>query len=350
MTPTRKLTRRRIIAGLVGSMALGLLTVQAKAKVVAPPLPYRYRSGIFGGFIADSYALAPVPRPQPFRGWLEAAYRQQHPETLAGALARHRAQLESFTDLQEKLALQKATAAWLHQTIKALIPRFSLERGFEFANAVAYGERQCLLQSVLIAGLLQEVGLEAGVVMVWKNPEGKVSNLGHAVTLLRLADGRDLLVDASDPTPFMRHQGLYLWDSAAQDYRFVEPQYAPDATILGYVRKGDGLPLRPRDTRPLEVAFLRSQFDFYRGERAPEGFMGPSTPQGLAASVRFLERATRQQPRNPLAVYVLGHVYRKQGRLEEARTQYQRGYQLYRKQGLIPEGPRAAYAWATAPG
>ena len=349
MTHARKFSRRSALTALLGGLAWGFAPRAKAADPSDPSLAYRYRSANFGGFVADSYVLAPEPKPRPFRDWLEDAYREQHPETLNQALARHRAQLQTFTDLREKAALERATAAWLHKTVKTLIPKFSLERGYEFASAVRHGERQCLLQSVLIAGLLQEAGLDAGVVMVWQNQEGKISNLGHAVALLRLSEGKDLLVDASDPTPFMRHRGLYLWDLAARDYRFVEACYAPDDTILGYARKGDGGRLAPRQTRPLDVAFLHSQFDFYRGERAPGGLLGPSTPTGLAASARFLERAARQQPRNPLAVYALGHVYRKQNRLEAARAQYRRGHRLYLRQGFLPDGPREALAWAGTP-
>ncbi|WP_018465988.1 tetratricopeptide repeat protein [Calidithermus timidus] len=338
------LSRRQALKGLLGG---AVLWAAGNAQQATFP-QYPYHSSAFGRFLEDSYALAPAPKPKPFRGWLEAAYQAHDHEHLEQALTHRRARLEATRDPRKRAALEEATAIWLHRVVKTLIPRFSLERGFEFFNAVRFGERQCLLQSVLIAGLLQGVGLEAGVVMVWKNPEGKESNLGHAVALLRGSDGQDRLVDASDPTPFMRHPGLYLWDRGARDYRFVEAHFGALGAIRGYTRMADGKPLPLGLAQPLDVAFLRSQFDYYRGERAPGGFIGPSTPAGLEASARFLERATARQPRNPLAVYGLGYVYRKQGRLEAARKQFQMAYQLYLAQGHVPSGPQEAQRWAEA--
>jgi len=67
--------------------------------------------------------------------------------------------------------------------------------------------------------------------MVWKNPEGRESNLGHAVAVLRLK-GRDYLVDPSEPEPFARHQGLFRLAEGA--YRFAEPLYGPDGGIQAY--------------------------------------------------------------------------------------------------------------------
>ncbi|RIH82860.1 Tetratricopeptide repeat protein [Meiothermus luteus] len=340
----RRFSRRRVLQGLLGGL---VLWSPARARPAGFP-QYPYRSIVFGRFLDDSYALAPTPGPKPFREWLEAAYQARYQESLRQALAQRRARLEATPDPRKRAALEEATAAWLHRAVKALIPRFSLERGFEFFNAVRFGERQCLLQSVLIAGLLQEAGLEAGVAMVWKNPLGQESNLGHAVALLRGSDGQDRLVDASDPTPFMRHPGLYLWDASARDYRFVEVSFGPEGVVRGYTRLADGRPLPLGQARPLDTAFLRSQFDYYRGERAPGGFIGPSTPAGLEASARFLERAIVRQPRNPLAVYGLGYVYRKQGRLEAARKQFQRAYRLYLAQGHVPPGPQEAQRWAEA--
>ncbi|MCS7058475.1 MAG: hypothetical protein NZL94_06305 [Meiothermus sp.] len=335
-------SRRQVLKGLLGGAALW-----ATGRAQRPLFPqYPYRSAAFGRFLEDSYAL--IPAPKPFRSWLEAAYQAHYHEPLEEALDHRRTRIETTRNPRERVVLEEATAVWLHRTVKALIPRFSLERGFEFSNAVRFGERQCLLQSVLIAGLLQEAGLEAGVVMVWRNPEGKESNLGHAVVLLRGSDGQDRLVDASDPTPFARHPGLYLWDRSAHDYRFVEAHFSAEGVTHGYTRLADGKPLPLDLAQPLDVAFLRSQFDYYRGERAPGGFIGPSTPEGLEASARFLERAMARQPRNPLAVYGLGYVYRKQGRLEPARKQFRMAYQLYLAQGYVPPGPQEAQRWAGA--
>lgn len=333
---SRGITRRRVLQGLVGGLVFSALV---KAEAVSWPA-YAYRSAAFSRFLEDSYALAPALTP-PFRAWLETRYQQRFGVPLPVALRERRVLLQrGGADAARK------TALWLHRTVKAVIPRFSLERGFEFFNAVRLGERQCLLQSVLIAGLLQEVGLEAGVVMVWRNPQGQESNLGHATALLRLPDGAQVLVDASEPTPFTPHQGLYLWDALDRSYRFVEARFDDQGQVQAYTRLDNGRPLPFAQAFPMDVAFLRSQFSYYRGERAPGGFLGPSTPEGLATSARFLEQAVQLQPKNPLAVYVLGHVYRKQGRLEAAKQQFRQGYQLYQAQGHLPPGPQQALAWA----
>lgn len=307
---------------------------------------YPYRSAAFDEFVADSYREVPS-QVQPFYTWWEKAYTQ-HPKvwledhkTLSGAMETRRKELADARG-GAKTQLELQTAAWLHKLVKTLIPRFSLERGFEFVHTVGLGERQCLLQSVLIAGMMQQMGLDAGVMMVWKNPQGQESNNGHAVTVLRLPDGRDVLVDASDPEPFIRHQGLFAYDPTGHGYRFVEPVYAGDF-ITGYRVRLSGERVKPSLLHPLGTNFLRSQFYYYRGERVPGGFIGPSNPKGLAASARFLEQAIYYDPQNPLPVYVLGHVYAKQGKREAARKQYLEGYRLYRAFGYVPAGPQAAY-------
>lgn len=161
--------------------------------------------------------------------------------------------------------------------------------------------------------------------------------------LVRLTDGRDLLVDASERRPKATHQGLFMTDNVADHYQFVEPEYDHNGFITAY-RTVDGRLLPARRMRPLDARFLRSQFYFYRGERAPGGFLGrPATQTGLAASARYLERAVAIRPENPLAVYVLGHVYRKQGRTDAAKGQFVRAYELYRRFGYVPVGPLAAY-------
>jgi Tfp pilus assembly protein PilF len=64
----------------------------------------------------------------------------------------------------------------------------------------------------------------------------------------------------------------------------------------------------------------------------------------LNASAKYLETAVHLDPSNPLAVYVLGLVYRKQGREAEAKAKLQEGLALYERYGFIPDGPKAAIA------
>ncbi len=334
-------------------------TVARQIPGLAPPLAldarYPYGAAAFSIFVDDSYREAGAAALAPFSRWFAEAYAKSRAKlagaenlSLQQALTERAQELRTIRDPQRKARLEIASGAWLHRLIKEVIPRFSLERGFEFALTVKYGERQCLLQSTLIAGLLQAMDINAGVYMVWKNPAGQESNNGHAVTVIRLADGRDILVDASEADPFARHQGLFVMERTAPRYRFMLASYDTDAPITAYRPAAGGRALTPREVRPLDVTFLRSQFYYYRGEQAPGGFLGrPSTAAGLAASARYLRMADLIDPQNPLAEYVLGHVYTKQGRAVPAKTQYITGYRLYAAFGHVPQGPRAAYAQVT---
>lgn len=328
-------------------LGLLLISLAATAHASAPEAAYAYAYGskAFTRLVEESYRLIPSTGRESFYAWFEGAYARHAKQGLRQSLeARRRAY--SRLRPSQKAAYERQSAIWAYRTVKALMPHFSLERGYEFAYAVRNGERQCLLQSVLIAGMLQRIGLRASAVMVWKSLHGQVSNLGHVSTLLRLSNGHDLLVDASEPEPFPEHQGLFTWDAAARDYRFLEPRFATDHEIQAYRLVGNGHEAPVSEIAPLGLRYLQSQFYYYRGERAPNGFIGPSTPQGLAASAGFLQQAVRLEPGNPLAVYVLGLVYRKQGQLEAARQQIRAGYQLYVRYGFIPDGPKAAYTWA----
>ncbi|RYG46634.1 hypothetical protein EON79_09600, partial [bacterium] len=263
-----------------------LLLLQSRPAFGQASFPYG--SPAFRTFVQDSLGK----EDKAFYRWFETSLRQK-----------------GYGGVKELMSYSKdpkEMSAKLHEAIKKAIPKFSLDRGFEFRETVSRGERQCFLQSVLLAGLMQRSGFDAGVAMVWKNDKGSTSNNGHAVPIVRTKEG-DLIVDCSDPTPFMKHQGLYISDGN-KGYRFVQPRYKGDA-ISTYLAGG------PVVARGLGLDFLRSQFDFYRGERAPGGFLAaPKTASGLAASARYLERAQKECPENALAVYVLGRVYARQGK------------------------------------
>ncbi|MER3536294.1 MAG: hypothetical protein C4301_02035 [Thermus sp.] len=277
--------------------------------------------------IRDSYReVAGAP---PFIPWFRSAFLRESRLALEAALLRWQ------KEGPVKAALE------VHRMVKRLLPHFSLERGYEFAYAASRGERQCLLQSVLIAALLEKMGFSTGVYMVYQNPEGKESNLGHAVAVLKLGK-EDLLVDASDPTPFVEHRGVFA--QAGGVYRFLKPVYSEDHAILRYVDVGRGQTLKPEEVTPLPFSFVRSQFYYYRGEQTPGGFLGPATPQGLARSEAFLRRAVALEPKNPLATYLLGLVLKKEGREEEAKALLRKALDLYGQAGYIPPGPRNASA------
>jgi len=262
----------------------------------------------------------------PFLPWWEEAFRRAFPEDVRSALNRqaHAPPLES--------------APWALRVIKRLLPRFRLEEGYEFAYAALKGERRCLLPAVLVQGMLSSMGLTSGVYTVYESPEGKRSNLGHAVAVLRLGKG-DYLMDPSEPTPFPKHRGPFV--ATPKGLRFAEPQHAPDGAIVGY-RTREGT-LTPDPVAPLSFPYLRSQFYYYRGEQAKGGvFRGPSTPEGLPRSEAMLRKAVALAPENPLAQYVLGPTLRKEGRLEEARVTLERARRLYETAGFVPPGVEAA--------
>ena len=154
----------------------------------------------------------------------------------------------------------------------------------------------------------------------------------------------------SDPKPFMTHQGLLIRDGAA--YRFVHPVYAGQR-VTGFTRADTQAQIPLSAARPLDLAYLKSQINYYRGERAPGGFMGggghyggPSTPAGLAQSAQFLRQALKNNPQNALATYVLGLVERKLGQTASAKAHITAGVKLYQAQGHLPAGPTDALKWA----
>lgn len=325
----------------------------ANAQVAAiTPANLTYGGENFRALAAESYRLAGLKGD--FQSWLADAYQKGGVQlaggkTLNEALAARKAALAASCTPAEKDALARDTAAWAHRFIKKVVPKFSLERGFEFAGIVQTGERQCLLQSTIIAGLLQQVGLDAGLVMVWKSMNGQESNLGHVTSVLRLPSGAgDVQVDASEPQPFATHQGVLAWADGA--YRFLAPKFGPDSVIRSYERSDGKGSISAANLTFLSLNYVRSQFDYYRAERATGGVLGTgtgkSTPAGLKTSEQFLRRALTEEPRNALAASVLGTVLRKEGRPNEARAQYRRAGALYAAQGHTPAGMQANLTWA----
>jgi hypothetical protein len=330
----------------------------------APGFPYHEQA--FTDFVADSYrqpGVSPAAGdgPDAFYHVMDAAYVRTRPRvgappslasvpvTLDRALDAERARIAAESDPQIQTADEEQSAAWVFHLVKASIPHFSLTRGFEFTNMVARGERQCYSQSVLVAGMLQRMGVPAGVVMVWKSSTGLVSNNGHAVTMARLANGHQLLVDCSDHhTPFTRQEGLFI--SLNGRYAYVAPVYAPGAApnaveVVAYSLESDGEQIGANAARAMDLDFMRSQFDYYRGERVPGGAIAQvKTMPGLEASARYLAASARECPDNPLAVYMLGRVYERLGQLDRARLQFAEAHREYAGFGYVPEGEAEEYA------
>jgi len=342
-----KRTLSALLFGLV-TVSLTLVSTQARA---ASNASYPYGSSAFDQLIGDSSAAVRATGVQSFPEWFAAAFQKTPAAALPGhaglsleaALKLRAGELKAETNTAKRALLERDTAAWLHKAIKASIPKFSLERGYEFVYTVKNGERQCLLQSVLIAGLMQKMNLNAGVAMVWKNEKGAATNLSHVVTVLNLSDGHQVQVDASDPTPFAGHQGLFLWDAPAKGYRFLETVFGPQHTLTAY-KEMNGKTVDLELVNLLPYNYVRSQFYYYRGERTPGGFADThKTDVGQQNSIRFLEQAIEYAPENPLAQYVLGRVYARQGRAEVAKNQFEQGYKLYLNSGFVPQGPLEAY-------
>jgi hypothetical protein len=348
---------RAVLLGVIGTavLASGWLYASerlARAKVAGVE-HYPYRTPRFTQFLAESYQEARAGDPRAFYTWWESAYRTspvRYPGKegleLPALLEDRRLFLAAIPDPHARAKAERELGGWLHRLIKKAIPRFSLDRGFEFTNTVRYGERQCFLQAVLIASLLQRMGVDAGVAMVYRNLHGQETNNGHAVTLVKLASGRDLIVDASDPEPFVRQQGLLV---RAPQQRYVAPVYeAGTNEILHYLAAADRSKLPTATVRDLDYNFIRSQFWYYRGERASGGILARRpTVEGLEASARALRTSTRLCGQNALALYMLGRVYLAQGRAAESRTLFESAGKLYAACGWVPSGPRQYLARAS---
>lgn len=303
---------------------------------------FPYQSPQFTKFVSDSYAVKGSGSPTDFYSWFNQGFKD-----VAGAepnlfLVSEKKRISSLNGV-ERVKAQIALGGNIHRIVKKVIPKFSLQNGFEFYKAKDLGQRQCFLQSVLVSGLLQRAGVPAGVVMVYKNIQGQATNNGHAVSVERLSDGTDILVDCSDPTPNVEHQGLFL-RCAPKDYIYVNPSYVGDTGIIkGYAQEGGGPVLKPHQLGLLDLAFISSMFDYYRGERTPGGFFEtPTTQAGLTASAKFLQKSIQENPNNPLAVYMLGHVLQKLGEKDRAASQYLASRDLYSRYGWVPQGVQDA--------
>jgi hypothetical protein len=351
-------------AGVIGTaIAASLLTVgfpaacgsagtaapaRAGRTPAGPDERYPYAGAQFSVFVSDS-SREMGGDDTGFYQWMAKAYRRvsgRGAESLDAFLAGERRRIGAARGPARRAEAERELGERLHRLVKKAIPRFSLDRGFEFQNVVRYGERQCFLQAVLIAGLAQRAGMEAGVAMVSRNTRGAATNNGHAVTLAKLADGTDVIIDASDPEPLVRQQGLFA--RVRGEYRYLAPVFRGGSPLITEYRSvADGKAAPTASVRTLDVPFLRSQFYYYRGERVRGGpILGPPTPAGLAAAARHLEQSVGYCAKNPLAVYQLGRVRKMEGNRTAARRLLESAWRLYSSCGWVPDGPREALALA----
>jgi tetratricopeptide (TPR) repeat protein len=320
---------------------------QAKTPKPAKAASYPYKSDQFTKFVADSYKVKGSGGPEDFYSWFDSSFKDVAGADPSTYVAEQRARIQAIKDPAKRSEAEQELGGNIHHFIKKVIPKFSLQNGFEFYKAKDLGQRQCFLQSVLVSGLLQKAGVNSGVVMVYKNITGQSTNNGHAVAVERLSNGKDVLVDCSDPQPNVEHQGLFLRD-AEKDYLYVNPQYDGSTGIINaYREEGTTKDLAPRSLSTLDIPFIYSMFDYYRGERTPGGFFEtPTNKAGLEKSAAYLRKAIQENPRNPLAVYMLGHIYQKLGKTDAAASQYLAARDLYDRYGWIPQGVVDALASA----
>ncbi len=302
---------------------------------------YPYLGKTFKMFVQDSYSEGHKGSPEQFYKWFRAAFAKSAPvykglneSDLPRFLSAEKIRIDAIKDTKAKVTEELRLGEYLHKLIKRTIRTFSLDRGFEFHAAEKLGERQCLLQAVLIAGLLQQMDIKAGVIMVYRNKQGEYSFNGHVTTLMRLSDGKDIMIDASDQVPFAKHQGIL---AQTAKYCYLGPVYAKNsARIVGY-RNNSGKQIKPSSVTPLDVNYVRSLFYYYRGERAPGGVIASArTKKGLAASAYFLGKSVKLSPTNSLAVYMLGRTYSLQGKYNSATAQYRKALNLQQSFGWVP--------------
>jgi tetratricopeptide (TPR) repeat protein len=315
------------------------LALAGSGQPAAPQGDLAYDSKAFRALVADSYQLAARADIPPFATWWNARMTELTGADAAGWIQQAEARLLEAGGSAEA---EKAIGEEMYRLVKKAIPRFSLDRGFEFSTLPVTGERQCLLQSVLIASMLQAAGLRCGLVMVWSNEKDHTSNLGHVTVFQTLADGKAILLDASEPYPHPVHKGLFLYNLARASYQFVRPDYEENAEIAAFsTTSGEKVALSAY--RTLDLPYVRSQFDFYRGERAPGGLLAePQDSAGLARSEAFFRRSLKECPQNPLSKYCLGKILLREKRSSEAHKIFAQALSLYQKFGWVPPGVQEA--------
>jgi hypothetical protein len=319
-------------------IALACVKPEPQGRPAPPPDAPRvlaFGSPAFKQLVDDSYLAVGRGSSADFFSWWDNEMRAQG---YPGAKTWIAFGQKRLTDSADPSRTKNELGEELHKIVKKTIRKFNLDRGFEFANVVTLGERQCLLQSVLIASMLQAVGVDCGIAMVWSNEKDEKSNLGHVAVYLPLDPKTAVLVDASEPYPHPKHRGIFLWNTDRSTYEFVRPDYAPDATFKTLkTPKGDDR--KPSQFTFLNAAYTRSQFDFYRGERTPQGLIAKDkNPAGLAKSAEFLQRSVQECPQNPLSQFSVARVLLLQGKKAEAKQALDHAKELYQEYGWVPPG------------
>jgi hypothetical protein len=310
-------------------------TLAACVPAQLPPIPYG--SAAFGAYVRDSMIkFTPAGRsPMPVQNFYQAM--NDKAKNKGFPTWERRLTEISKTWGRDPIDARMRTLASLHADFKKTIDKFDLDRGFEFASVVSTGERQCYLQSVILASMAQRFGADAMVAMVNRNEKGEYSNNGHAVPLIKVAQDRWVVLDASEPHPFAEHQGYFLFQPKSACYIYVTPSYDPYRCLIALRSQGTGAKVPFSSVGPMPADFLRSQFDFYRGEHTPNGLVAKKpTKEGLLTSRKWLVRSVAECPQNPLAVFSLGRVEKllKDGRFTATMA---KAKDLYKQYGWLPD-------------
>jgi hypothetical protein len=307
--------------------------------------PHPYGSAAFDQLVADSNRTTGVGTPEEFRAWMNKSFLRaargsgfaEGAGTWEDVIRINADSLGAIADPEQRAQRELALGAWLHGAVKKALPNYNLERGFELANVPRRQERQCLMQSLLITSSLQAMGVDAGLAMVNRNADGQYTNNAHVVALVKLSNGRDALVDGSYRTPLVAHQGLMVMMPKG-GLRYVRPVYTRDYRQIASYLVLPGLSEAPTEAvRPMGIGFVRSQIDYYRGERIPGGVLAKeASAAGLEGSVRFFRSSLENCPTNPLPAFMLGLACEKAGRRKEAREQFITAHRLYVQAGWVP--------------
>jgi hypothetical protein len=324
--------------GAALALVLALTVAAAEGAKRKTPAQFPYGSEAFEVFVNDSYRLAGQDAPKPFAAWMDERLRRIQNQPWIAWINTHRSSIRSAPP-EERLAKEGAVLLEIWRLVKELLPNYCLTRGFEFTYAVRYAERQCFLQSVIVTAMLQAVGFDAGIIMVNQNPNGDFTNNGHAVPLVRVSDGASVMLDASYPIPYPRHRSVFVLDTVEGRYRYVRPVYDERGAVVGF-RDGQET-WSPDRAAGLDFDFLRSMFDYYRGERAAGGVLARQpTARGLAESLAHFERGMTRCDENPLLVFMLARTLRLAGRHEEGMARLVQAQELYEAFGWVPVNVR----------
>lgn len=237
---------------------------------------------------------------------------------------------------EQKTNLQIAFAKELYNWIKKTLPRYSLDKGFELTNAALHSQRQCFLQAIILTSILHKNNIDAAIAMVNLNDNGSETNNGHAIVILKLPNGNDIILDGSAVTPFMNHLGIFV--NTPDGYLYVKPVYMMGSNQISYYSSTADSQIIPTSSIIIfDLNFLRSQIYYYRGEQAKNGSISEKpNKKGLSNSLIYLKIAYQYCPNNPLVLYILSKTYDLLDDNENASAWKTKAKNKYSSYGWVP--------------